>query len=44
MQALEDVLAQLTMFERLRVDEIARLAPRFGLESLVAGTTRTFEA
>jgi CRP-like cAMP-binding protein len=44
MQRLQDVLAQLTMFERLRVDEIARLAPRFGLESLAEGATRTFEA
>jgi CRP-like cAMP-binding protein len=44
MQGLEDVLAQLTMFGRLRVDEIARLVPRFGLETLAAGTTRTFEA
>jgi CRP-like cAMP-binding protein len=41
---LEDVLGQLTMFERLRVEEIARLAPHFGVETLVAGTTRTFQA
>jgi CRP-like cAMP-binding protein len=44
MQGLEDVLGQLTMFERLRVEEIARLASHFGVETLVAGTTRTFEA
>jgi CRP-like cAMP-binding protein len=44
MQGLEDVLAQLTMFERLRIEEVARLAPRFELESLVAGSTRTYEA
>ncbi len=44
MQGLEDVLAQLTMFERLRIEEVARLAPRFGLETLASGSTRTFEA
>jgi len=44
MHGLEDVLAQVTMFGRLRADEIAQLAPRFGLESLPAGAVRTFEA
>ncbi|MGO9838189.1 MAG: hypothetical protein ACLP1X_28740 [Polyangiaceae bacterium] len=43
MQRFEDVLGQLTMFERLRVEEIARLAPRFEVETLALGATRTFE-
>jgi len=44
MRALESVLAQLSLFERLRPDEIGRLAPRFQLETLAPGQTRTFEA
>jgi CRP-like cAMP-binding protein len=41
---VEAVLAQLSMFEALRPDEIGRLAGRFQLETLAAGQTRTFAA
>ena len=44
MLALEAVLAQLSMFERLRLDEIGRVAPRFRLETLAEGRTLSFEA
>jgi hypothetical protein len=39
---VEAVLAQLSMFEGLRPDEIGRLADRFHVETLTAGQTRTF--
>jgi len=41
---LEDVLAQLTLFEHLRPDEIGRLAVRFSVERVPSGQTRTFAA
>jgi CRP-like cAMP-binding protein len=44
MQALERVLAQLSLFERLRPDEIGRISARFRLETLARGVTRTFAA
>jgi CRP-like cAMP-binding protein len=44
MQELEAVLAQLTLFEHLRADEIGRIAARFRVETLAAGATRVFEA
>ena len=44
MQWLEGVLAQLSLFEHLRPDEIGRIAARFHVEALAAGQTRTFEA
>jgi CRP-like cAMP-binding protein len=44
MLGLEDVLAQLSLFEDLRADEIGRIATRFRVETLPAGQTRTFEA
>ncbi len=40
---VEAVLAQLSMFERLRPDEIGRAATRFQAEVLARGATRTFE-
>jgi CRP-like cAMP-binding protein len=44
MQLLEGALAELSLFERFRPDEISRLAPRFTLETLAPGATRRFEA
>jgi CRP-like cAMP-binding protein len=44
MLAVEAALAQLSMFERLRPDELGRVAPRFRLETLPDGQTRSFEA
>jgi CRP-like cAMP-binding protein len=44
MQALEGVLAQLSIFEHLRPDEIARIAARFRLETVPAGGAVHFEA
>src|ERR1700677_3310961 len=44
MQGLEAVIAQLTLFEQLRPDEIGRIAARFRVETLAAGATRVFEA
>jgi len=44
MQGLEAVIAQLTLFEQLRPDEIGRIATRFHVETLAAGATRVFEA
>jgi hypothetical protein len=44
MQWLEEVLAQLSLFEHLRPDEIGRVAGRFRVEPLTPGETRTFEA
>src|SRR5580704_3491118 len=44
MQALEGVLAQLSLFEHLRPDEIARIAARFRLETIPAGGAVRFEA
>jgi CRP-like cAMP-binding protein len=41
---VEAVLAQLSMFEGLRPDEIGRLAARFRIETLTAGQTRDFAA
>jgi len=41
---VETVLAQLSMFERLRPDEIGRAATRFAVETIAAGETRAFEA
>ena len=44
MLALEAVLAQLSMFERLRLDEVGRVAQRFAVETLADGKTRSFDA
>jgi CRP-like cAMP-binding protein len=44
MQELEAVIAQLTLFEHLRADEIGRIAVHFRVERLAAGATRVFEA
>jgi CRP-like cAMP-binding protein len=44
MQWLEDVLAQLSLFEHLRPDEIGRVAARFHVEDLAAGESRAFDA
>ncbi|HEX3344882.1 MAG TPA: cyclic nucleotide-binding domain-containing protein [Polyangiaceae bacterium] len=44
MRELEEVIAQLTLFEHLRADEIGRIASRFHVETLAAGATRTFDA
>jgi hypothetical protein len=44
MQALEGVLGQLSLFERLRPDEISRIAVRFQVEIIAPGATRTFDA
>jgi CRP-like cAMP-binding protein len=44
MQGLEEMLAQLSLFEHLRPDEVGRIAARFHVEELPAGRTRTFEA
>jgi hypothetical protein len=44
MLALEAVLAQLSMFERLRLDEVGRVAQRFEVETLADGKTRSFDA
>ncbi len=41
---VEAVLAQLSMFEGLRPDEIGRLAKRFEMVPLPAGHTRSFDA
>jgi CRP-like cAMP-binding protein len=41
---VEAVLAQLSIFGGLRPDEIGRMAPRFQVEKLGAGQTRTFAA
>jgi CRP-like cAMP-binding protein len=43
MRDLERVLAQLSMFERLRADEIVRMARHFRVESLVADEPRVFD-
>jgi CRP-like cAMP-binding protein len=43
MADVEAVLAQLSMFGRLRADEIGRLAPRFHVETLSDGQTRSFD-
>jgi hypothetical protein len=43
MQALEAVLAQISFFEDLRHDEIARIAARFRVETLAPGATRAFD-
>jgi hypothetical protein len=42
MQGLERVLAQVSLFEHLRPDEIGRIAARFRVETIAPGTTRTF--
>jgi hypothetical protein len=44
MQGLERVLAQLSLFEHLRPDEVGRIAERFRVETVVGGTARTFDA
>jgi hypothetical protein len=47
MQGLERVLAQVSLFERLRPDEVGRVAARFTVETLArgpAGTVRAFAA
>ncbi len=44
MLELEEVLAQLSVFEHLRPDEIGRIAARFQLDALPSGQTRTFDA
>lgn len=44
MQGLERVLAQLSLFEHLRPDEVGRIAARFRVETLAAGAVRTFDA
>jgi hypothetical protein len=44
MLGLERVLGQVSLFEGLRPDEIGRIAGRFGVETVVPGVTRTFEA
>ena len=47
MQGLERALAQLSLFEHLRPDEVGRIAARFHVETVTAGTAgaaRTFEA
>ena len=42
MLALESVLAQLSLFEHLRADEVGRIARRFALTRLEPGDKRTF--
>jgi hypothetical protein len=44
MQALEGVLAQLSLFEHLRPDEIGRIASRFRVETIARGVAQTFDA
>lgn len=44
MLELEAVLGTLSIFERLRADEIGRLAARFAVETLAPGAVRAFEA
>jgi CRP-like cAMP-binding protein len=44
MLGLEGVLAQLSLFEHLRPDEIGLIALRFQVETMAAGATRTFDA
>jgi len=44
MLALEAVLAQLSMFERLRLDEVGRVAQRFEVETLAADKPHSFDA
>ncbi len=44
MLAIEAALAQVSLFERLRPDELGRVAARFRVEALPAGQTRAFEA
>ncbi|GAC1351876.1 MAG: hypothetical protein NVSMB1_09150 [Polyangiales bacterium] len=44
MEALESVLASLSLFERLRADEIGRIARQFSRTTLAKGETRSFAA
>ena len=44
MEPVESVLANVSLFERLRPDEIARVARRFVVETLAAGETRMMSA
>src|SRR5256885_14985764 len=44
MQALESVLANVSLFDALRADEIGRVARRFAIETMAAGEERAFEA
>jgi CRP-like cAMP-binding protein len=44
MLAIEAVLAQLSLFDGLRPDEVGRIARRFRLEALAPGETRAFDA
>jgi hypothetical protein len=41
---LETALSQLSLFEHLRPDEIGRIAACFRVETLAAGTSRSFDA
>jgi CRP-like cAMP-binding protein len=43
MAALEEVLSSVAIFDRLRPDEIVRIARRFAVFELAAGARRTFE-
>jgi CRP-like cAMP-binding protein len=44
MLGLEEVLAQLSLFQHLRPDEIGRISTRFRVDALASGQTRHFEA